>query len=406
MPNIQSTLTLPCGVTLSNRLVKAAMSENMARNLKPEIEFINAYTMWIEGGAGLLISGNVMVDSNHLGEPNNVVIEENLNNIKQLKKWASVSEDSNSQIWLQINHPGKQSPKFLNKTPVAPSEIPMGGKLQSSFNTPRALTLAEIEQIINRFGYAAKTAKECGFQGVQIHGAHGYLISQFLSPLHNKRQDQYGGSLENRMRFVKEVYLKMRKSVGDDYPIGIKINSADFSKGGFSNTDAVVVAKTLSDLKIDMIEVSGGTYEAPAMTGTMRESTRHREAYFLDYTKELKKVIQCPLMVTGGFRTTSFMNNVIENGEVDLIGLARPLAVNPHLPQRILNGEDVANQVHPVSSGFKKIDKMFPLEIIWYTNQIHSMGKKRLPNPNAMVFPAILKTIKDVGLDSIKRMRS
>lgn len=382
------------------------MSENMATDLNPSVEFVNAYRMWARGGAGLLISGNVMVDSRHLGEPNNVVIEEGRDNHSALKDWARAVDGTDSKLWLQINHPGKQSPKFLNKCPVAPSAIPLEGNVAAAFYPPRELAVRDIYEIIERFGYAAQVARATGFHGVQIHGAHGYLVSQFLSPKHNARSDDFGGSVENRMRFVREVYLKMREKVGPQFPIGIKLNSADFSKGGFSNEDAVAVAQSLSSLGIDLIEISGGSYESPAMTGAIKESTRRREAYFLDYTKEIKKVVRCPLMVTGGFRTRTFLEEVLKNDEVDLVGMARPLAINPNLYNQFLRGEDVANQVRSLTSGFKKIDAMFPLDIIWYTNQIHQMGKNRVPNRNASVYPSIAKTIASVGLAGLKRLRA
>lgn len=403
MSYLKKPISLPCGVTLPNRLVKAAMSENMARNLNPGVEFVNAYKMWANGGTGLLISGNVMIDSRHLGEPNNVVIEKGRDNKEALKDWAAATSGTDTKLWIQINHPGKQSPKFLNKTPVAPSAIPLSGSLAASFCTPRVLTELEIYEIIERFGHSAKMVKECGFHGVQIHGAHGYLVSQFLSPRHNVRTDDFGGSLENRMRFVKEVYSKMRAEVGPHFPIGIKLNSADFSKGGFSNEDAVAVAQSLSAMGIDMIEISGGSYEAPAMMGARKDSTLKREAYFLDYAREIKKLIRCPLMVTGGFRTRSFLEEVLKNDEVDLIGMARPLAINLHLCNQLLGGEDVVSQIQTLTSGFKKIDAMFPLEVIWYASQIHRMGKNQLPDPKASVYPSILKTIANVGLAGLKR---
>lgn len=406
MPKINDSISLPCGEKLSNRLAKAAMSENMAIGMNPGKEFFNVYKIWAQGGAGLLISGNVMVDSKHLGEPNNVVIEKGRDNSEALKTWASAVSGTTTKLWLQLNHPGKQSPKFLNKTPVGPSAIPFSGPLTTKFNTPRALTENEISDIIERFGYAAKVAKSCGFHGVQIHGAHGYLVSQFLSPKHNTRKDRFGGSLENRMRFAKEVYQKIREDVGAYFPIGIKLNSADFSKGGFSNEDAIEVARELSNLGIDLIEISGGSYESPAMVGMVKTSTRVREAYFLDYTKEIKKIIKCPLMVTGGFRTRAFIQEVLENGEVDIVGLARSLALNPSLANGFLRGEEVENNVRPLTSGFKKLDSLVPLEIIWYTHQIHRMGKNLLPKPNASIYAPILKTIFNIGLAGLKRSRT
>jgi 2,4-dienoyl-CoA reductase-like NADH-dependent reductase (Old Yellow Enzyme family) len=400
-------ILLPCGVSLANRLAKSAMSENMAsKDHIPGIKFFNAYSKWSQGGTGLIITGNVMVDSQHRGEANNVVIEEGIENIKELKNWAKSSDGTQSKIWVQLNHPGKQTPKFLTKIPVAPSAIPLSAPLNAMFNQPRELTDSDIQNIISRFAYAAKICKQCGFQGVQIHGAHGYLVSQFLSSLHNQRQDKWGGSIEKRMNFVKEIYKAIRKEVGDKFPIGIKMNSADFSKGGFTHKEAILVAKRLSEQGIDLIELSGGSYEKPVMTGIpIRESTQKREAYFLEYAKEIKSAISCPLMVTGGFRTLKFMETALSNRELDLIGLARPLCINPNLSNQLLAGENIESEVRPISSGSKILDTIFPLEIIWYTMQIKRMGEEKMPNPKASVYTAILMTALDIGLQSLRRVR-
>ena len=157
---------------------------------------------------------------------------------------------------MQINHPGKQSPKSLSKEPVAPSAIPLSGGVAVAFNPPRALTEEEILDLIKRFGNTARIAK-AGFTGVQIHSAHGYLVNQFLSPHHNQREDQWGGNAENRMRFLMEVYHEMRRQVGDDFPIGIKLNSADFQRGGFTEEESMQVLKTIDEAGIDLIEISG-----------------------------------------------------------------------------------------------------------------------------------------------------
>ncbi|NDE61907.1 MAG: NADH:flavin oxidoreductase/NADH oxidase family protein, partial [Cyclobacteriaceae bacterium] len=281
---LSDTLTLPCGAVLKNRIGKSAMSENMgSRGYTSNEKFNRLYARWAEGGIGLLITGNVMVDRFALGEAHNVVIEQGIQDTN-LPLWAAAGKRQGTHIWVQLNHPGKQSPKFLSKEPVAPSAISLKKPLDRLFNTPRALTEAEILDLIARFAYAAKVSKESGFTGVQIHGAHGYLVSQFLSPTHNQRTDRWGGSLENRMRFVKEVYLAIRREVGDSFPVSIKLNSADFQKGGFTQEDSMEVIKQLSVLGMDLIEISGGTYEAPAMMGAaQKESTKTREAYFLTY---------------------------------------------------------------------------------------------------------------------------
>lgn len=405
---INESLKLPCGSILKNRIAKSAMSENMAKpKFHPNKSFYLAYRSWCEGEAGLLVSGNVMIDSTQLGEANNVVIEKGLDNSKELKLWASASEGSQSQIWVQLNHPGKQSPKYLNDSPVAPSAIALKTPLDKMFNIPRELTEIEILEIIERFGYAAKVVKDSGFHGVQIHGAHGYLVSQFLSPIHNQRKDQWGGDIENRMRFVVSVYEKMRSSVGAAFPISIKINSADFSKGGFTHEESIQVAKKLSELGIDLIELSGGSYEAPVMMGKpLKESTKKREAYFLDYAESVKSVISCPLMVTGGFRTVDFMEQSLMDNQLDIIGMGRALCLAPNLPKKIFQGDRPISEVRPLTSGFKLLDAIFPLEIIWYTMQIHLMGKGKKPKPDRGVYGAIWHTSLEIGLQSLKRVRS
>jgi len=393
--NLSKELLLPCGVKLPNRLAKSAMSENMARKGHiPGIEFYNAYLQWVNGGTGLCITGNIMIDSRHKGEAHNVVIEKGLDNHQALKNWTKVTKNTSMHLWAQLNHPGKQTPKFLTKLPIAPSAIPLLSPLNKMFNQPREMSESEIIDTVNRFAYAAKISKECGFQGVQIHGAHGYLVSQFLSPNHNNRKDKWGGSIENRMRFVVEIYNAIRKEVGPTFPVAIKLNSADFRMGGFTHQESIFVAQTLSKLGIDLIEISGGSYEKPVMTGvSIKESTKKREAYFLEYAKDIKKVIDCPMMVTGGFRTGTFMNFALENGELDLIGLARPLCICPNFSNQLLGEQNIISKVRPITTNIKFLDKIFPLEIIWYTMQIHRMGKNKLPSPNASAFLAILKTI-------------
>jgi 2,4-dienoyl-CoA reductase-like NADH-dependent reductase (Old Yellow Enzyme family) len=404
---LNNKLELPCGVVLPNRLAKSAMSENMAVNHHSKDAFFNAYSTWAKGGTGLIISGNVMIDSRHLGEPNNVVIEKGLDNHRDLKNWAKANIGTGNHIWLQLNHPGKQSPNYLTKVPVAPSAIPLAGALEKMFNSPVELTAEQIADIVERFAYAAKVAKDCGFGGVQIHGAHGYLVSQFLSSKHNQRSDKYGGSIANRTNFIKEIYHAMRAQVGDKYPIGIKMNSADFSKGGFTREEAIYVAKVLSEIGMDLIEISGGSYEKPVMTGTpIKDSTKKREAYFLEYAKGIKDVISCPLMVTGGFRTGAFMNEALQNNELDIVGLARPLAINPDLSNQLLSGQNAVSQVRPLSSGLKAIDSIVPLEIVWYTYQIQRMGKNKTPDPKASVYSAILMTVYNTGLQMFKKMRA
>ncbi|MDA0315646.1 MAG: NADH:flavin oxidoreductase/NADH oxidase family protein [Bacteroidetes bacterium] len=399
-------LELPCGATLKNRLGKSAMSENMGSPLfVANPSFATLYSRWAAGGAGLLLTGNVMVDSRALGEAKNVVIEKNKVD-PQLKSWAEAGKKNGTHIWVQLNHPGKQSPKFLSKEPVAPSAIPLKKPLDRLFATPRALSEEEILEIIERFSYAAKVCQESGFTGVQIHGAHGYLVSQFLSPTHNQRNDQWGGSLENRMRFVTKVYQAIRKEVGHAFPVGIKLNSADFQKGGFTKEDSMAVVKKLSELGMDLIEISGGTYESPAMMGAkVKASTQAREAYFLDYCEEVRKLVSTPLMLTGGFRSLQGMEEALATGACDLVGLGRSIAIQPNFPNELLAGRPVTSLVKPLTTGWKFLDNIFPLEIIWYTNQLHLMGQGKNPDTKRSTLKAVFSFLFAMGKNGFKKVR-
>lgn len=406
IPKITNSLQLPCGAVLKNRIGKSAMSENMgSRGYTSNEKFNRLYGRWAEGGAGLLITGNVMIDRFALGEAHNVVIEQEILD-PNLPLWAAAGKREGTHIWVQLNHPGKQSPKFLSKEPVAPSAISLKKPLDRLFTTPRALSEPEILDLIERFAYAAAVCKKSGFTGVQIHGAHGYLVSQFLSPSHNQRTDRWGGSLGNRMRFVEEVYLAIRREVGASFPVGIKLNSADFQKGGFTKEDSMAVVKRLSNLGMDLIEISGGTYESPAMMGAaQKDSTRAREAYFLDYCEEIRKLVTCPLMLTGGFRSAEGMNAALASGACDVIGIARSLAIQPDFPNDLLSGIPAISQVKPLSTGWKFLDKTFPLEIIWYTDQLHLMGEGKNPDINKSALGSVFGLVYKLGKNAVKRVR-
>ena len=335
--SLDSSFTLPTGTVIKNRLFKSAMSEQLGdKQHNPTQGLANLYQRWAQGGLGLAMSGNIMIDRTALGEPKNVVLDER-SNLTLFKNWTSAGTQNGTNFWAQLNHPGKQIPNFMTKEPVAPSAIALKRGLEKGFNKPRALEENEILDIISKFATAARLAKEVGFTGVQIHGAHGYLVSQFLSPSHNQRDDQWGGSLENRMRFVREVYKAVRAEVGTDFPVGIKLNSADFMKGGFSEEDSMQVIKQLSEDGIDLIEVSGGTYESPAMVGHRdkddqpKASTVKREAYFLEYAESVRQHTDKPLIVTGGFRSSKGMSDALNSGACDFVGLARPFAVQTYL---------------------------------------------------------------------------
>lgn len=386
--NISNTFSLQ-GYQFKNRLIKGAMSEALA-NTAGDVNqsHIKLYEAWAKGGLGCAITGNVMVDIRAKNEPGVVVIE-NEHDLEHLKEWAAVGKKHNMIQLIQLSHPGRQCPRGLNKETVAPSAVPFSPTLATMFGTPRALTEAEILDIIKRFGESARICKKAGFEGVQLHGAHGYLISQFLSPLTNQRTDQWGGSIENRMRFLLEVYKAVRQQTGSDFIVSVKLNSADFQRGGFTEEDAFAVFKAIDAAGIDLIEISGGTYEAPAMAGAkqpkqpVKKSTIEREAYFLEFAEKVRQEVKTALMVTGGFRTRKGMDAALTSGACDFIGIARPLAVELDAPDHLLAGNaSVRYAVKPIKTGIAMLDKMAVMEVIWYAAQFKTIAKGKTPNPN------------------------
>ena len=388
---LEQEMILPNGSILSNRIAKSAMSENLSNKYhEPTPVLIEAYKKWAQSGAGLLITGNIMIDSKAIGEPRNVVVE-NRNFFELLKKWAKSVQGTKTHLWAQINHPGRQAMEQINSSLKAPSAVPLkyGGRKGATKKMPIALNESEILTIIEAFGNTAVILKDAGFSGVQIHGAHGYLVSQFLSPTSNIRTDKWGGSLENRARFVVEVYRKIRAGVGSGFPIGIKLNSADFQKGGFTEEESMEVVKILSKEGIDLIEISGGTYEAPAMMGKRKKSTIKREVYFMDYIKKARKITKTPLMLTGGFRTTAVMKDAIGSNQLDIIGMARPFAVYPSIGHEILNESRLNFKTNIKKTGVKGIDGA--MSIIWYESQIKRLGKGNEPKPDLNPWLVFLK---------------
>ncbi len=385
-------------IPFKNRIIKAAMSEALANNAgQPSQLHFNLYEAWAKGGLGCAITGNVMVDFRAKNEPGVVVIESE-RDLAQLKQWAEVGKQYGMVQLIQLSHPGRQCPKGLNKETVAPSAVPFSVMLATTFGTPRELTHDEILDIIQRFATSAQICEKAGFEGVQLHGAHGYLISQFLSPLTNKRQDQWGGSIENRMRFLLEIYKAVRAVTSDQFIISVKLNSADFQRGGITEDEVVAVFKAIDEAGIDLIEISGGTYEAPAMAGAKADkrkvSTIAREAYFLDFAEQIRQQVKCHLMVTGGFRTVEGMNAALDSGACEFIGIARPLAVETDLTDRLIAGHDVRYAVDKIKTGIPMVDKMAIMEIIWYAAQFKDIAQGKRPNPKLSPLKVFFKYAK------------
>ena len=398
--NIQSELKLPCVAILKNRIAKAAMTERLAgADHLPNAYHETLYKHWAQQDAGLLISGNVIVDKKHLESANNVVVGGDQDK-SAFSGWIDSATSNNTHFWAQISHAGRQANIFSNLNPKSASDVKL--KKLGFFAKPVPMTVSDIEEAIHLFVDGAAFCKDVGFTGIQFHAAHGYLLSQFLSPRTNKRQDQWGGSIENRSKLLFEIVEQSRKKLGPDYPVSVKINSADFQRGGFEEEDAIFVIKGLAERGIDLLEISGGTYENLVFITEQkkRDSTKSREAYFMDFAKKVREVTQTPLMVTGGFRTKAFMNEVLENGELDVVGCARPFLLDEHFPKSFF--EDKAEGIpelilHPFS------DKYLDLaEGGYYDRQIESLAKDGQFAQNVSANGSIIRFITRETINGIR----
>ena len=412
---LKSPLTLPCGAVLPNRLAKAAMTEGMAPGGVPGDDLVRLYGEWAHSGCGLLLTGNVPVDRDNLERPGNVVIDGEPDGAMRqaLTRWSSAAKAGGAAFWMQISHAGRQTPIRVNKHPKAPSAVtlPVPGKM---FGEPVALTEPEILDLIARFARAARVARETGFDGVQIHAAHGYLISQFLNPRANLRQDAWGGSLENRARFLMEAVKATRAAVGADFAVSVKLNSADFQKGGFAFEDSLTVAGWLADAGIDLLEISGGSYEQPRMMDTdgltapdqpKAASTRAREAYFLDFARAILKAKAPPLMVTGGFRSSESMAEALAEG-IAVIGLGRPLCADADAAKALLDaGKPLTRWEDRLRVGPGILGPASPAPLLkalnvlavqaWYYQQLRHIGAGRKPDLKLGAFRAFLAELRD-----------
>jgi 2,4-dienoyl-CoA reductase-like NADH-dependent reductase (Old Yellow Enzyme family) len=419
---LTTPLRLPCGAELPNRLCKAAMTEGLADDrLRATPRLERLYRTWSEGGAGLLITGNVQVDRRVLERPGNVAIDvtdpatTSREARARLAAWAAAGTAAGNQLWMQVSHAGRQSPRYVTGEPLAPSAVPL--EILGNYGRPRALSEEEIRDLIVRFGRVAVIARDCGFTGVQVHGAHGYLISSFLSPVTNRRTDAWGGSLDNRARFLLETLRTVRRAVGPDFPLGLKLNSDDFRKGGFSNEECVQVVRWLNDESVDLLELSGGTYEQPRLLGfegkpesvvPVREGTRRREAYFAAYAEVIRKVARMPLMITGGFRARAAMEAAIAEGDCDVIGLGRPLCTEPDLPRRLLSGAAAGavrweDSLRVAARGWLSPSSPFlPARVLnvlgsqgWYYQQIFRLADEGAPDTGLGLLAAGWAYLKD-----------
>ena len=413
-------VALPCGAVLKNRIAKAAMTEGLASGDNHcNDRFIRLYEKWGRGGAGLLISGNVLVDRWHLERGGNLAIVGQQSNsaLAALADMASKAKAHGAHIWMQLNHAGRQTQKMINRNPKAPSHI--GLKMGNGrFATPTPLTIDEIKTAQAAFVHAARIAESTGFDGVQMHAAHGYLVSQFLSPLSNRRDDSYGGPLENRARFLIETVQEIRRAASKSFAVSVKLNSADFQKGGFDDDESAMVAKWLEEAGVDLIEVSGGNYEQPRMIdftrkdpldAGKRDSTKRREAYFLDFVPKLRAKVSIPVMVTGGFRTVAAMEQAVANDGVDMVGLGRPMVIDPDCAAKILAGQvsRLESRDDDLVIGNGLLGPRSPISFLrdlnawgalgWYYEHMYSIADGKEPNFSLSAFRALLSYDRTEG---------
>ena len=395
------------------------------QTIKPMANTSTFIAAGAKAGVGLQITGNMLVDRRNLERPGNIAIDgvQSSEARASLAALAIAAKSAGSPVIMQLSHAGRQTPKSVNPRPTAPSPVKVelpGGQ----FGLPKAMSETEVRETIGKFAHAASIARETGFDGVQIHAAHGYLISQFLSPLTNLREDEWGGPLENRARFLVETLRACRLALGADFTIGVKLNSSDFQKGGFSHEDCLKVIDMLNRERVDFIEVSGGNYEQPKLMGMelagaseekVRESTRAREAYFAAYARSVKSRASMPVMATGGFRSLAAMNGALEEGEADLIGLARPLCANPDLPKELLNvtRSEARRWEATLRLGPTRwLSLNSPINLVkginawgqmgWYTAQLHRMGGGLEPDLKI----GLLKALRFARSDEKARARA
>lgn len=378
-------LQLPNGSVIPNRIAKAAMEENMAvAGQLPGDAIVRLYGAWADGGAGLIITGNVMIDGRAMTGPGGIVLQPGTP-LQAFRDWAKAGRRGGAQLWMQLNHPGRQVLAAMGGNTWAPSAVALDlGKHSKLFGQPQAMSEAQIHEVIRRFADSAVLAEQAGFSGVQIHAAHGYLLSQFLSPLTNQRKDQWGGDIDNRARLLVETIKAVRARVSPQFAVGVKLNSADFQRGGFDVADARRVVELLNQLPVDLLELSGGSYEAPAMQGRTADGrTLAREAYFIEFARDIAAIADMPVMTTGGIRRPAVAQQVLDSG-VAMVGIGTALAQVPDLPARWHNGEDLHAPQPQVNWNDKVLAALATMAMVRRQLQRLGAGKSVHPSPSPL----------------------
>ncbi|EXJ79587.1 oxidoreductase [Capronia epimyces CBS 606.96] len=357
------------GRTAQNRLLKAAMTERLSswdlahkeKRGVPSKNLIRVYERWGEGQFGVCLSGNIMVDYHQLEARGNPIIPLEApfegERFEAFKELATKAKAHGSLMVGQVSHPGRQVEAINNPDPVSASDVQLEGEVMGmKFAKPHAASLEEIKDIIARFTHAAEYLHQAGFDGIELHGAHGYLLAQFLSLTTNKRTDGYGGPLRNRARLILEIAESIRQKLPSSFILGIKINSVEFQEGGFTAEEARELCTLLEEAKFDFVELSGGTYQSLAFAHK-RDSTRKREAFFLEFAEKITPGLQkTKTYVTGGFKTVAGMVNALQS--VDGVGLGRPACQEPRIAKDILDGSitgALAQKLDPDNFGLTNI---------------------------------------------------
>ncbi|EXJ64586.1 oxidoreductase [Cladophialophora yegresii CBS 114405] len=374
------------GKTAPNRFLKAAMTErlsswdpeNKEKRGVPSEQLIRVYQRWGEGGFGVILTGNTMIDYTNLEAPGNPIIPGDApfegERFEAFKELAKQSKAHGSLVVGQVSHAGRQVAQGLQPDPVSASDVQLEGDVMGMrFAKPHAASHEEIQDIIARFTHAAKYLHKAGYDGIQLHGAHGYLLAQFLSQTTNKRTDQYGGSLQNRARLILEIAQSIRQQLpsSSGFILGIKINSVEFQEGGFTADEAKELCHMLEENEFDFVELSGGTYQSLAFAHK-RESTKKREAFFIEFADQIVGDLQkTKTYVTGGFLTLDGMVNALKT--VDGVGLARPVCQEFHLTKDLLEGK-ISGAIE------QKVDRDdFGLTNVIAGSQIRQVGKDQEP---------------------------
>lgn len=354
-----SPLELPCGVTLKDRLVKAAMSDSLGDGRgRVTTEQVRLYQRWALGGAALAIVGEMQVDPRYPEKPGNVVLGSS-EGASGLDRLARAGSENGAHIWAQLGHAGALAHPPISQ-PRGPSTLDLDGLVCS------ALSGDEVEQLPAIYAAAASRAQRAGFTGVEVHAGHGFLLSQFLSPLFNHRRDRFGGPIEARCQILIDIVGQIRARTGAELAIGVKINATDELEGGLTESDALRVIELLDQTTVDLIDISGGTY----FPGAASTSDRHSSGpYFAEFAWLARKTTSAPVMLTGGFKTRQQAIDAVDHGDCDLVGLARAVVLDPNLPASWLGR-------HPTDPVFPKFTSAPPGAITaWYTMRLTALAR-------------------------------